>query len=92
MITDFRKNRTQHNPVVIKFKWVEVERVSTYKYLGVVFDSSLNWKENTNTIIKKAHSCLHCLRKLRSFDVRPDILISYRFFFFFFAALALLAS
>ena len=46
MITDFRKNRTQHNPVVIKFKWVEVERVSTYKYLGVIFDSSLNWKKH----------------------------------------------
>ena len=54
MITDFRKNRTQHSPVVTKFKGVEVERVSTYKYLGVVFDSSLNWKENTNTIKKKA--------------------------------------
>ena len=71
MITDFRQTRTQPNSVVIK--GVEVERVSTYKYLGVVFDS-FNWQENKNTIIQKAYCCLHCLRKLRSFNVRPDIL------------------
>ena len=41
----------------------KVERVSFYKYLGVVFDSSLNWKGNTNTIKKKKHSHLHSLRK-----------------------------
>ena len=52
MITDFGKNRTQPNSIVIK--GVEVERVSTYKYLGVVFDSCLNRKENTNTITKES--------------------------------------
>ena len=61
MIIDFRKNGTQPNPVVIKR--VEVERVSTHKYSGVVSDSNLNCKENTNTLIKKAQSRLHCLRK-----------------------------
>ena len=82
MIIDFRKNRTRPNSIVIK--GVEAERVSTYKYLGVVFDSSLNWKENTNTIIQKAYSCIQCLRKLRSFDIRPD------FFSFCFCFLLLL--
>ena len=61
MITDFRKNRTQPNSVVI------------------------NWKENTNSMIKKVHSSLHCLRKLRSSDVTQ---ILYRYSF----ALLLLAS
>ena len=44
MITDFRskkkKKKTQSNSVVIKR--VDIDRVSTYEYLGVVFDSSLN--------------------------------------------------
>ena len=30
-----------------------MERVATYKYLGVVFDSKLNWKENINSVLKK---------------------------------------
>ena len=31
-----------------------VERVETYKYLGVVFDRKLNWKENINSVLKKS--------------------------------------
>ena len=31
-----------------------MERVDTYQYLGVVFDSKLNWKENINSVLKKS--------------------------------------
>ena len=51
-----------------------VETVSTFKYLGVVFDNKLTWSENTDEIIKKAHSRLFCMRKLSSFNVSKDIL------------------
>ena len=43
----FRKN--QRCP-----KGEAVERVDTYKYLGVFFDSKLNWKENINSVLKKS--------------------------------------
>ena len=33
---------------------VRVERVDTYKYLGVVFDSKLNWNQNINYVLKKS--------------------------------------
>ena len=33
-------------PQLVYIKGEEVERVDTYKYLGVVFDNKLNWKEN----------------------------------------------
>ena len=39
MCIDFRKNQRSPNPVYIKGE--AVERVDTYKYLGVVFDSKL---------------------------------------------------
>ena len=39
-----------------------VERVETYKYLGVVFDTKLNLKENINSVLKKANTRMHCLR------------------------------
>ena len=44
MCIDFRKHQRCPKPVYIKGE--TVERVDTYKYLGVVFDSKLNWKEN----------------------------------------------
>ena len=39
------------DPVYIKGK--AVERIDTYMYVGVGFDSKLNWKENINSVLKK---------------------------------------
>ena len=64
---DFRKNQRCPTPVYIKGK--AVKRVDTCKYLGVVFDSKLNWKENINSVLKKVNSRLYCMSKLRSFGV-----------------------
>ena len=49
---DFRKN--QRCPKLVYVKGEAVERVGTYKYLGVVVDSKLNWKENINCVLKKS--------------------------------------
>ena len=54
-----------------------MERVDTYKYLGAVFDSKLNWKENINSVPKKVNSRMYCMRKLRSFVVNSDMLITF---------------
>ena len=54
-----------------------MERVETYKYLGVVFDSKLNWKENINPVLKKVNMRLYCLRKLRSFGVNSSMLVTF---------------
>ena len=50
MCIDFRKNQRCPKPVYIKGE--AMERVETYKYLGVVFGSKLNWKENINSVLK----------------------------------------
>ena len=52
MCIDFRKNQRCPKPVYIKGE--AVEKVDTYKYLGVVFDSKLSWKENINSVLKKS--------------------------------------
>ena len=65
MCIDFRKNQRCSKPVYIKEE--AVERVETYKYLDVVFDSKLNWKENINSALKEVNTRMYCLRKLRSF-------------------------
>ena len=54
-----------------------MERVETYKYLGVVFDSKLNWKENINLVLKKVNMRRYCLRKLRYFGVNSGILVTF---------------
>ena len=54
-----------------------MDRVDTYKYLGVVFDSKLNWKENINSVLKKVNSRMYCMRKLRSFVVNSDKLVAF---------------
>ena len=51
--------------------------VETYKYLGVVFDSKLKWKENINSVLKKVNTRMNCLRKLRSFGVNSDMLVTF---------------
>ena len=76
MCIDFRKNQRCPKPVFI-LKGEAVGRVDTYKYLGVVFDSKLNWKENINTVLKKVNSRMYCMRKLRSFAVNSDMLVTF---------------
>ena len=75
MCIDFRKNQSCPKPVYIKGE--AVERVETYKYLGVVFDSKLNWKENINSVLTKVNTRMYCLRKLRSFGVNSGMLVTF---------------
>ena len=72
---NLRKNQRCPKPVYIKGE--AVERVETHKYLGVVFDSKLNWKENINLVLKKVNTRMYCLRKLRSFEVNSGILVTF---------------
>ena len=79
MCIDFRKNQRRPKPVYIKGE--AVERVDTYKYLGVVFDSKLNWKENINSVLKKVNSRMYCMRKLSSFGINSDMLVVFIYFY-----------
>ncbi len=75
MVIDFRKNMV--TPCPVEVNGTAVERVETYKYLGVFLDKKLRWRENTDAILKKAHTRLYCLRKLRSFNVSPQLLQTF---------------
>ena len=64
------------NQFTLKEKQI-YDRVDTYKYLDVFFDSKLNWKENTSSVLKKVNSRMYCMRKLRSFGVNSDMLVTF---------------
>ena len=72
MIINFRKSKALPDPIIINDH--TVERVSIYKYLGVMLNNDLSWSNNTDYIISKLNSCLYCLRKLKILNVNICIL------------------
>ena len=59
---------------MIVVKGNDVETVETFKYLDIVLDNKLTWKQNTDSIVKKTKPRQYCLRKLRTFNVHNTLL------------------
>ena len=72
VIVDFRKGRETHSPITIN--GTVVERVDSFKYLGVNIHQDLTWTSHTTTVVTKAQQRLHGLRRLKKFGLRPKIL------------------
>ena len=75
LIVDFRKNGGTHTPIHIN--GTEVERVTSFKFLGVHISEDLSWTLNTSTLVKKAHQRLFFLRRLKKAQLSPQILINF---------------
>ncbi len=54
-----------------------VERVSSFKFLGVHITEDLTWSAHTDAVLMKAHQRLFFLRRLRKFGTSPRILRSF---------------
>ncbi len=64
LIVDFRKRQQRpYTPLVIS--GTPVERVSSFKYLGVNISEDLTWTAHIQTQVKKARQRLYHLRQLR---------------------------
>ncbi len=76
LIVDFRKRQQQpYTPLMIS--GTPVERVSSFKYLGVNISEDLTWTTHIQTQEKKARQRLYHLRQLRKFRVSPAILKTF---------------
>ncbi len=76
LIVDFRKRQQQpYTPLMIS--GTPVERVSSFKYLGVNISEDLTWTTHIQTQVKKAKQRLYHLRQLRKFRVSPAILKTF---------------
>ncbi len=76
LIVDFRKRQQRpYTPLMII--WTPVERVSSFKYLGVNISEDLTWTTHIQTQVKKARQRLYHLRQLRKFRVPPTILKTF---------------
>ncbi len=73
---DFRKRHLlPYTPLMIS--GTPVERVSSFKYLGVNISEDLTWTTHIQTQVKKARQRLYHLRQLRKFRVSPSILKTF---------------
>ncbi len=76
LIVDFRKRQQRpYTPLMIS--GTPVERVSSFKYLGVIISEDLTWTTHIQTQVKKARQRLYHLRQLRKFRVSPAILKTF---------------
>uniref|UniRef100_A0AAX7TU86 Alkylated DNA repair protein AlkB homologue 8 N-terminal domain-containing protein n=1 Tax=Astatotilapia calliptera TaxID=8154 RepID=A0AAX7TU86_ASTCA len=69
-----RRNADPHPPIYIK--GMAVERVSSFKFLGVDISEDLIWTTNCSKLVKKAHQRLF-LRTLRKNHLSSDILVNF---------------
>ena len=67
MIIDLKKGRNTPDEVTIKDK--VIERVSSYKYSGVVMDNRLAWHDHIDYLVKRINPRLYCMRRLHKFNV-----------------------
>ncbi|XP_069367947.1 uncharacterized protein [Paralichthys olivaceus] len=76
LIVDYRKKqRDGHAPITID--GTPVERVSSFRFLGVHITEDLTWTHHTRVITKTARQRLFYLRRLRRFNVDSRILCNF---------------
>lgn len=67
-----KKEKADFNDILIKDG--VVTRVHSYNYLSITIDNKLLWKSHVDSVVKKMHSRLYCVRKLRSFNAHSEFL------------------
>uniref|UniRef100_A0A8C6LAW8 Reverse transcriptase domain-containing protein n=1 Tax=Nothobranchius furzeri TaxID=105023 RepID=A0A8C6LAW8_NOTFU len=75
MVIDFRRSRNAPSPLCIK--GAEVERVPSFKFLGIYISEDLSWTINTTALVKKAQQRLYFLRVLKWNRLQTNLLVSF---------------
>ena len=69
--------RSIGNHDLVNLNGEPVEQVSTYKYLGVVFDCQLKWVQHVEFLSARISQRLHFLRRLRVFGIEKEIMMAF---------------
>ena len=72
IIVDYRKRRTDYAHILID--GAVVEQFGSFKLLAVHITNKLSWSKYTKTVVKRARQSLFPLRRLKRFDMGPEIL------------------
>lgn len=76
LVVDFCR-RALCPPTPVNIQGMDIEMVTSYKYLGVHLNNKLDWTHNTTALYKKGQSRLYLLRRLRSFGVQGSLLKTF---------------
>ena len=75
LIVDYRKWRAEYTSIHIDGS--VVEWVESIKFLGFHITKDLSSPKHTHTVVKRAQQCLFPLRRLKIFDIGPQILKNF---------------
>ncbi len=73
---DFRNTKKiTHSPLTIKDE--VVEKVHSFKFLGVTITEDFSWSDNIASIVGKAQQRLYFLRKLRRANLPQKLMVNF---------------
>jgi hypothetical protein len=75
MIMDFRKQQREHPPIHIY--GTTVEKVESFKFLGIHITDKLKWSTHTDSVLKKSQQHHFNLRRLKKFGLPPKTLRNF---------------
>lgn len=73
----FHTYQKQCNSLNLSINNIQLERVSSAKFLGIVIDENLSWKEHCCTVVSKLNSCCYLFRGLRDVLTTEQIVTLY---------------
>ena len=76
--TSKRLNKLESKEMEIHLNGVKITATSSYKYLGVHLDPTLNFEDHFNKIYKKATGRLNLLRRIRGLVDSSTVELIYR--------------
>ena len=76
IIVDFRRKKASPIYLLLIDGWT-VEIAQHFKFLVSTISNNLKWELNTDIIVKKAQQRLFVLRRLRSFGLTTQILLTF---------------
>ncbi|KAK1788967.1 hypothetical protein P4O66_015873 [Electrophorus voltai] len=76
LIVDCSKKQERHYQPV-RISETTVERVDSFRYLGVHISQDLSWSRHTSSLAKKARQRLYHLRRLRDFRLPSKVLRNF---------------
>ncbi|TWW76535.1 putative RNA-directed DNA polymerase from transposon BS [Takifugu flavidus] len=74
----YREEVDRGRQASIHINGAALERVSSFKFLGIHLSQDLTWTTNCSSLVKKAHQRLFFLRTLKKHHLSSDILVNYR--------------
>lgn len=77
MIFTTNNKANKNPPNIISFNNKSIEKVESFRYLGVIFDQNLNWKLHSKHVISKITPFVRVLSKLRYYLDKDSLMKIY---------------